>query len=177
MRIITAILILFALVACNKPDPNPELKDPIYSDLQSQLGTTTAAVEAEKKKLEGFENDLKGTIPQTGQIKFAQKRVFESQALISKLEQEKSYLELKIEQRRKAAVLSYRKAFAKKEDWPDPKEYASYQAEQKLRKAKRSWDVKDRMKEAGISFGDNEKPAGEGHGEGKSEEKAEKGGH
>lgn len=169
MRIIAAIFILFALTACNKPDPNPELKDPIYSDLQTQLGAATAAVEAEKKKLEGFEKDLETTVPQTGQIKFAKKRVFESQALISKLEQEKSYLELKIEQRRRTAVTSYRKAFAKKEEWPDPKEFASYQVEQKLRRAKRSWDVKDRMKEAGISFEGSEKPAGEGHGEGKAE--------
>lgn len=177
MRIIAAILVIFTLAACNKPDPNPELKDPIYSDLQSQLGAATQALEAEKKKLEGFEKDLQAVVPQTGQIKYAQKRVFESQALVNKWEQEKAYLELKIEQRKLTAVKSYRKAFAKKEDWPDPKEWASYQAEQKLRNAKRSWDVKDRMKEAGISFNspsENAKAA-EGHGEGGG--KAEKAEH
>ncbi|WP_210415550.1 hypothetical protein [Bdellovibrio sp. NC01] len=176
MRIIAAILILFTLAACNKPDPNPELKDPIYSDLQTKLGAATAAVEAEKKKLEGFEKDLETVVPQTGQIKYAQKRVFESQALIVKLEQEKAYLELKIEQRKKEAAISYHKAFAKKEEWPNPKEYASYQAEEKLRTAKRTWDVKSRMKEAGVSFGPS--AAGgegkEGGGEGGKAEGGEK---
>lgn len=159
MRIIAAILIIFTLSACSKPDPNPELKDPIYADLQTQLGAATASLEAEKKKLEGYQKDLEGVIPQSGQIKYAQKRVFESQAAVNKFEQEKDYLTLKIEQRKKAAVISYRKAFAKKESWPDPKEFESYQAEQKLRKAKREWDVKARMKDAGISFaGGSEKP-------------------
>lgn len=170
MKIIALIFIIFSLAACNKPDLNPELKDPIYSDLQSQLGSTTASLEAEKKKLEGFQKDLETVAPQTGQVKFAQKRVFESQALITKLGQEKNYLGLKLEQRKMAATISYRKAFEKKEEWPDPKEFISYRAEQKLRTARRSWDVKDRIKEAGISFGEAEKPSSESH----KEEKIEK---
>jgi len=96
MRIIAAFSIILALTACNKPDPNPELKDPIYSDLQTQLTAATQSLEAEKKKLEGFEKDLAAVVPQTGQVKYAQKRVFESQALVTKWEQEKAYLELKI---------------------------------------------------------------------------------
>lgn len=175
MRIIAAILIIFTLSACSKPDPNPELKDPIYSDLQAQVGAATAAVEAEKKKLEGFEKDLAAVVPQTGQIKYAQKRVFESQAAIARLEQQLEYLKLKVEQRQRYAQASYKKAYAKKEEWPDPKEWASYQAEQKLRNAKRSWDVKERMKEAGVTI-----ETGLGHGssaEGGGEKKAEGGGH
>ncbi|MGE5086962.1 MAG: hypothetical protein ACM3MG_11720, partial [Bacillota bacterium] len=62
MRIITAFAILFLITACNKPDPNPELKDPIYADLQTQLGAATQALEAEKKKLEGFEKDLAAVV-------------------------------------------------------------------------------------------------------------------
>lgn len=172
MRIIAAIIIIFSFTACSKPDPNPELKDPIYADLQAQLGATTALLEAEKKKLEGFQKDLEGVIPQSGQIKYAQKRVFESQAAVNKFEQEKDYLTLKIEQRKKSAIISYRRAYAKKEPWPDPKEFESYQAEQKLRKAKREWDVKARMKDAGVSFaGGGAEKVKEG---GESGEKAEK---
>ncbi|WP_413559195.1 hypothetical protein [Bdellovibrio sp. HCB209] len=179
MRIIAAILIIFTLAACSKPDPNPELKDPIYSDLQAQVGAATAAVEAEKKKLEGFEKDLAAVVPQTGQIKYAQKRVFESQAAITRLEQQLEYLKLKVEQRQKYAQASYKKAYAKKEEWPDPKEWSSYQAEQKLRNAKRSWDVKERMKEAGVMIdtGLGHKSSAEGGEGGGGEKKAEGGGH
>ncbi|HWU43594.1 MAG TPA: hypothetical protein VN132_09155 [Bdellovibrio sp.] len=171
MKIIAIFFIILSLVACSKPDPNPELKDPIYTDLQAQLATTTSSLEAEKKKLEGFQKDLNEAIPQSGQIKYAQKRFYESQALITRLEQEKSYLELKIEQRKKISVSSYREAFKKKEPWPDPKEFASYQAEQKLRKAKKAWDVKDRMKEAGLSFNSSEKEKPSKEGSEKSEKK------
>ncbi|UYL10558.1 hypothetical protein B9G69_008215 [Bdellovibrio sp. SKB1291214] len=180
MRIIAAILIIFTFAACSKPDPNPELKDPIYSDLQTKVGAATAALEAEKKKLEGFQKDMEAVVPQTGQIKYAQKRLYESQANITRLEQELEYLKLKVEQRLKTAQSSYKKAYAKKEEWPDPKEYSSYLAEEKLRNAKRSWDVKQRMKDAGVSFDTGIGKAGggeggaEGHGGG---EKAEGGGH
>ncbi|WP_413585837.1 hypothetical protein [Bdellovibrio sp. HCB274] len=172
MRLIAVILLIFTLTACNKPMENPELKDPIYSDLQTQVGAATAALEAEKKKLEGFEKDLMTVVPQTGQIKYAKKRIYESQAAITRLEQEVEYLKLKVEQRKATAQQSYKKAFAKKEDWPDPKEWASYQAEQKLRKAKRSWDVKERMKEAGVSI-DTGLGSGEGAGAGDGEAKSE----
>lgn len=172
MRLIAAISIFLMLAACSKPDPNPELKDPIYSDLQSQLGATTQALDAEEKKLEGYRKELEAVLPQTGQIKFAQKRVYESEALATRLKQEVSYLKLKIEQRRKEAIISYRKAFEKKESWPNPAEYASYQVEQKMRAAKRTWDVKNRMKEVGINSGEGEKGKSEGAG-GEKEEKKE----
>ncbi|WP_413576394.1 hypothetical protein ACLVWU_18600 [Bdellovibrio sp. HCB290] len=172
MRLITAIILILTLAACNKPMENPELKDPIYSDLQTQVTAATAALEAEKKKLEGFEKDLITVVPQTGQIKYAKKRIYESQAAITRLEQEVEYLKLKVEQRKSTAQTSYKKAFAKKEDWPDPKEWASYQAEQKLRKAKRSWDVKERMKEAGVTI-DTGLGSGEGAGASGGEAKSE----
>ncbi|WP_413583028.1 hypothetical protein [Bdellovibrio sp. HCB288] len=152
MRLIAAILLIFTLTACNKPMENPEVKDPIYSDLQTQVTAATAALEGEKKKLEGFEKDLITVVPQTGQIKYAKKRIYESQAAITRLAQEVEYLKLKVEQRKAHAQQSYKKAFAKKEDWPDPKEWTSYQAEQKLRNAKRSWGVKERMKAAGVTI-------------------------
>lgn len=151
MRIIYFIFLLFPLLAaCNKPDPNPELKDPVYSDLIALQGSTNQALDAEIKKLEGFKQELRDVIPQSGQIKFAQKRVYESQERITKLEQEKIYYELKIKERLSQARKSYAKSFEKKEPWPDPKEWDEYQTAKKLRNAKRAWDVKQRMSEAGI---------------------------
>ncbi|WP_295901222.1 hypothetical protein [uncultured Bdellovibrio sp.] len=156
-RLLSVTIILFALTACNKPDPHPELKDPIYSDLTASLAATSSALENEKKTLAGHEQTLKDVVPQTGQIKYAQKRVDESKAKIIRLEQEKQYLELKIEARKKLSKKSYMQAFKKGETWPDPKEWESYQTEKKLRNAKKAWDVKERMKETG--FGQEKTPA------------------
>ncbi len=142
---------LMILIGCNRPDSNPELKDPIYADINSTLGSVSQELDAEMKSLAEHEQALKDVVPQTGQVKFAEKRVFESKARINKLEQEKTYLELKLTARLKEARKSYLAAFEKKESWPNPDEWSAYQAEKSLRNAKRAWDVKERMEKANIS--------------------------
>lgn len=150
MKYLFVLFSLIFIVGCNKPEPNPELRDPIYSDLNAQLGEVTGKIATEKKNLEGFQQTLKDVVPQSGQVKYAQKRVDDCQDKIDHLSQEKDYLDLKIKDRLAFSRHSYMAAFKKGEAWPDPKEYESYKVEQKFRKAKLAWDVKDRMKEAGV---------------------------
>lgn len=144
MRLIL-LLIPFLIAACNKPDPNPELRDNIYHELNNQLAEVTHALEAEEKTLAGHEASLKEVVPQTGQIKFAQKRVFESQAKVDKMKQEKAWLELRVKERLQETKKTYFKAFKAGKDWPDPKEFEEFEAQSKLQKAKRQWDVKARI--------------------------------
>lgn len=162
MRLISLFIITMCLLACNKPEKNPELKDPIYSSLNSALTTNNQAIEAEKKTLEEHQKTLEDVVPQTGQIKYAQKRVRESKERINRLEQESQYLQLKIKARAAAARKSYLAAFNKGESWPDPREWESYQTEQRLRNAKKVWDVQDRIKQAAK----NEKPPAAAEGSG-----------
>lgn len=160
-----AILLLFLfLSACSKPDPAPELKDPIFGDLNAELALVTAALETEKGNLKKNEEELLAVVPQTGQIKYAQKRVDESKAKIVKLDQQKQYLELKVEARKKVARRTYLEAYHKKENWPNPTEWQNYELEKKLRSAKKTWDVKERMKEAGVGLDITQKAEG-GHSE------------
>lgn len=147
MKLFGVIVLSLLVISCNKPDPHPELKDPIYSDVTATLASTTQALEAEKKTLDEHLKALGDVVPQTGQIKYAQKRVDESRARIIFLEQEKQYLELKRTARQREARQSYTTAFKKGETWPNPAEWRAYEAEKRLRGAKRNWDVKERMKE------------------------------
>lgn len=163
-KILAAILISIALVGCKKPDPHPELKDPIYSDLQAQLGAVTAALNAERKTLADHQKTLSEVKPQTGQIKYATKRVNESQQKINRLEQEEKYLSLKVVARQKSARKSYFAAFKKEEAWPNPDEFRAYQSEMRLRNAKKTWDVKQRLAETGLGDGAR-KPAAAAGGE------------
>lgn len=160
--LLLTISALIVLVGCNRPDSNPELKDPIYADINATLGSVSQDLESEIKTLTEHEQALKDVVPQTGQIKFAEKRVFESKARITRLEQEKQYLELKLNARLKEARKSYRIAFEKKENWPNPDEWNEYQAEKSLRNAKRAWDVKERMEKANFtgSVADSEPSSG-----------------
>ena len=149
-KILAFLILTLALVGCKKPDPHPELKDPIFSDLQTQLGTVTAALAAERKTLIDHRKTLSEVKPQTGQVKYATKRVNESEQKINKLEQEEKFLVLKIASRKKHARKSYMAAFKKEAAWPDPEEYRMYQSEMRLRNAKRTWDVKQRLDDAGL---------------------------
>lgn len=142
-------ILVVSIVGCSRPDPNPELMDPIYSDLNSQLGETSRGIVEEEKKLEEHKKALSEVIPQTGQIKFATKRVFESEARIVKLKQEQQWLALRIEERKAYTKDKYLRAFKNKELWPDPAELEQYKLEKKLRSAKRTWDVKQRLSDAG----------------------------
>lgn len=160
MRILSIFIITLLLVACNKPDPNPELKDEIYADLNTQLAETTHALEAEEKQLAEHQKAMSEVTPQTGQIKYAQKRVYESEDKINQLRQEKQWLALRAQERLKYTRKQYLNAFKKGQPWPDPAEIEQYKAEMRLRKAKKDWDVKQRMQEAGVSVPGEKKPAG-----------------
>jgi hypothetical protein len=142
------ISIILLLAACNKPDPSPELRDPILADLKAKLGATEAAVEAEEKQVAEFQEALKSAAPQTGQAKIAQKRLYEATDRRNKALQMKQYYLVKIESRIDQAKRDYLRAFEDKRDWPDPAEYESYKAQDALLSAPRTWSVKERMKAA-----------------------------
>lgn len=162
MRVISLLFISLFLFACNKPLSNPELSDPIYSDLSSMLASTTQAIVAEKATLMGHEKALQEVVPQSGQIKYAEKRVKESKERINRLEQERLYLELKLNNRKRVSQSSYAKAFEKGEPWPNPKEWESYLLEKKFRSAKKDWDVRERMKELGFDHKKTPEPTKSG---------------
>lgn len=111
------------------------------------------------KELEGFEKDLSLVAPQTGQIKYAQKRVFEAQDKIAKLEQLEKYWKLKAIERKAFSRRKYLEAYSKKETWPNPQEYEEYLAEKKLIEAPRAWNVKSRLAQEAGSLSGHEAPA------------------
>ncbi len=141
------LLIIVSAVGCNKPNPNPETLDPIYANIQSQVASVDAEITAEKAKLTENQTSFENVVPQTGQIKFAQKRIWESKNRIEKLNQLKKYWEVRKESRKIHARTEYMKAFASGKPWPDPNEYVMYKNQQKLENTSRSWNVKKRIQE------------------------------
>ncbi|MBC7372331.1 MAG: hypothetical protein H7326_12235 [Bdellovibrionaceae bacterium] len=154
MRILMLLVLYFMVMACNKPNPNPELSDEIYSDLSSNAEAAKKDVESEKKKLEGFKKDLGAVVPQSGKIKYAQKRFFESGANLARLEQQAKFFELKAQARLKYTKLEYLKAFKDGKPWPTPEELESYKTYNLMSKKDPSWDSRKRVqayeKENGI---------------------------
>ncbi len=146
--------LFFSLLGCDQPESDPEKRDPIYSDLVKQAAGLKSEVVATQKEIEINQAELQAVAPQTGQIKYATKRVVESQAKMEKLKQLQLFYELKAESRRRWDQESYAKAFKLKQSWPSPEELKTYQAQKKLEMAPKVWNLRERIDQAklGISL-------------------------
>jgi uncharacterized protein YhaN len=165
---ITIFFLTSFLVACDKPNPTPEANDPIYNEMLKEAAETNSAVAAAQKELEDFQKNLDAVVPQTGQIKYAQKRVSETTAKIEKLKQMKQYWEIRADSRKDWDRKSYLQAYNAKKPWPDPEEYEQYKLQRKLQQAPRNWNLKERIDQAraGVSFEPSASGGKEGaHGE------------
>ncbi len=152
LKITLFFLISLCLLACDRPNPEPHKLDPIYSELEREAKAVQGEIDKAKKDLEGFLKEHEAVVPQTGQIKYAQKRVDETRNRIQKLEQLKLYWDLRVKSREEYAKTEYMKAYNKKEPWPPPEEYQSYLTMRKFEQSPRHWDAKQRFETAKAEF-------------------------
>lgn len=140
-----------ALCGCKRQDQHPEMTDAIYIDLNQEKEATSRTLEAERKTLlENIEN-LKDAKPQSGQLGYAQKRVNESKARISSLEQKQKFLEIKLTRRLIYVQREYSKRYQNGKPWPIPDEYSQYFAIKRARGANPTWNLNDRFKELNLT--------------------------
>lgn len=144
IAIFICISLLF-LVGCNKPDPNPELKDPIYDYYQKKLAAAKAEMTEADKKLYEAQLEMNKVKPQTGQIKYATKRIYAAKDKIEKIRQRYVYYQLKVDSQIQKSRDSYMKAFEEQKPWPDPEEYQSFLATERLIEAGSDWKPKARV--------------------------------
>lgn len=177
MRIFLLLFITVCFLGCNKPNPHPETIDPIYADLQKRAAEAQKSADEEKKIIQEHEKEMKAAKPQTGQIKYAEKRYYESKLRYDKLLQLAEYYKMRADSRIKYAQTEYLKAWNKKEPWPDPTEYKEYLITTEAQFKKRMWNANDRITrylEENPSLVKKSKKTDSGQGEGKP---AESSGH
>ncbi len=159
MKRFLLIFMPFLLLSCNRPEPTPEIRDPIYQEYKSQQDLAKKAVAEAIKTLEEKKAALEKVKPQTGQIKYAQKRYWDTQRTIDNLLQQEKYWTVKIKERESLARTEYLKAFKSGKTWPDPKEFQEYSTEKRLREARLHWDNKDRIEKSKAETFKPAKPA------------------
>jgi hypothetical protein len=147
MRYLILILLSLNLLACNKPDPNPENMDPIFQDMKAQEDITKKNIEDFTKQLEEHAHNIEKVKPQTGQIKYAEKRYWEARDHLDKLQQQYVYWQIRKAERLKHARTEYLKAFKEGKNWPRQEEVDEYMSEKRLRQAKQQWDIKERLQD------------------------------
>ena len=162
--ILMSIALLFAvtLSGCRKEDPNPELLDPIYADLERRATEAQKALDDENKNLDGLRAAVDKAEPNTIELKNARKDVEKSQAKITDLSQKARYFQIRAKRRMPVDRISYKAAYAKDQPWPDPHEYSDYQVNNRLRESPMNWAVhvpklQDRLAKAGLSADKGEK--------------------
>lgn len=146
MKILILLLIIIALMpSCQQQDPNPELKDLIFLDIGRELGLVKKSIESIETELSERRELLRSVVPQTGQLKGVEKKVFESQNNLERLKQQKQFFEIKAESRKAEVQSKYRASLHGGPRWPDEKETEMYQASIKFQREKLSWDKKRGM--------------------------------
>ena len=158
-----SIFLIFTATSCKKKDSNPEKSDVIYTDLLSEVEIARKNLEDEKKQNERVKKELLEVVPQTGQVKNAQKRVFESENNIQTYSQQLRYLEIKAEQRKHYVHQRYEESLRPGgREWPDIKENEDYAIRMKLQREKLNWGKdkpKDPPKKENVPRGTQKEPA------------------
>lgn len=134
--------VFLLLTGCKHEEPNPELLDPIYSDLVKQQGDDEGKLAAEQKALAGARDSYEGAEPNTLDLKNAQRQIERNQRNILKLEQKVRFDKIRVGRRLAEDHLNYHKAFLAGKDWPDKEEYPKYLVNQRLLTAPRDWDAR-----------------------------------
>jgi hypothetical protein len=154
--IIAALLLFFS--SCNPKNPHPEQLDEVYLDLVAELDIANKSAEAEEKNLANLIKERDQAVPQTGQIKFANKKISDSEAKLNGLKQQKLYFEIKIEQRIHADKRNYEESLKEGgKPWPDKDEIALYKSVVKFQREKLQWDKTKGIKK-NVPRGTDKKP-------------------
>lgn len=149
MSKILFIFFLFFLVSCEKKDPNPELRDPIYQDLNSQLESTGSSINQITVRIDEIRSAIKD-MEQAPNKKKLISQLNEAISVKNKLEQQQTYWKIRIFDRKS----HIRKLSISSQDLykADQHEIEVYMSEKKLRQAKNAWDVKQRFQELGAEY-------------------------
>lgn len=157
MKYLFFIAFALFLASCNKKNPTPELQDEIYKDLIQELDIAAKALEEQEKTLASLQKERQAAIPQTGQVKYATKKVYDAQSKVDVLKQQKQFFEIKIELRKHQVRQRYEESLkAGGRPWPDPDEIKAYKAVTKLHRDKIEYD---RNKGRVVPRGTDQKPA------------------
>lgn len=147
MKLLSFAFILVFMFGCEKKNPHPELLDPIYQDLVIELDIANKAIESEEAALVELAKEKALAVPQTGQIKYASKKVAEAQRRLEVLKQQKLYFDIKLEQRKAEALRRYEASLKPGgRPWPDPEEVENYRAVAKLQRDKIAWSQREKKK-------------------------------
>lgn len=141
MKCLIFIAVMALLTACTQRNPNPEQMDGIYKDLVAELDLARRALELEEKSLVELKKEKALVVPQTGQIKFVNKKIADAEEKIMLMKQRVAFFEISVSQRAEHAKVKYDESLRSGgKPWPDNEELALYNSVTKFHRDKLAWD-------------------------------------
>ena len=134
-----ASILAIAISGCKKEEPNPELLDPIYSDLSKDLTVIDAAKEESEKNLEADKKSLEKSPPRTIERRNAEEDLLKEQGRFEHINQLLEYYKIRVARRLVESRRNYKLAFQADKAWPDPQEYEAYKVNKRLMNASKNW--------------------------------------
>lgn len=133
---------IVSLTGCKQEDPNPELKDPIYKDLQGRASEYKKAYDESKIRIVTLRESLEKAEANSIERKDVLRDIAKTEKKLLNEEQLERYYRIRAERRRVVGRMEYKKAFAEDKEWPDPKEYSDYLVNIRLQAAQRNWNAR-----------------------------------
>ena len=135
------VLLLTGLLSgCSRPNPTPELKDPIYLDLSNRGAIAKAASESMQEEIKTLRADLEALPPRDPSRRKMQQDLTKKETQLMVADQEALYFEIRSQQRKEFARTEYLEAFHAEKPWPNPEDFEAYKAQRRLQDAPREWN-------------------------------------
>lgn len=133
-------LILIIQTGCKQPIENPELADPIYSDLLSQVNGAKSAIASEEKSIKDLKDQIAALKPRDSSRGPLLRELAAHERALVQAKQQKTYFEIRSQQRKEYDQKAYQEAFDRDLPWPNPEEVEEYKKTKKLLQASRNWE-------------------------------------
>lgn len=140
IQMLFVIALLFGLIGCKSEDPNPELKDQLYLQLQKEEKVLEKAQEeAVKTREETLKEMLSPKLDRVDKIRLA-RQLKKAEIALLKVNQDFQYIKIKVARRKVETRKSYKVAFLADKDWNTADEFKNYETHQRLVATDLNWD-------------------------------------
>ncbi len=137
-----AFIAILSLTACEKEDPNPELRDPIWQDLSKRAADYEKQRDESKAKLAGLRERLEKVEPNSMDLKDVRRDMAKTEKALLGQEQLARYYKIRADRRKVVDKITAREARASNKEWPDKAEYSDYLVNSRLRETSMNWNAR-----------------------------------
>lgn len=131
--------------------------DPLYMELEREMNAAGAQVKLAEEQLIEAESNFKKAVPQTGQIKYATKRLNDAKYRLQRANQAALYLKVKHEARKWEAREEYLSSYYNKTPWPNPEPLEMFRLKKRLMDTDKNWSANRRREELGLPIKSTQK--------------------